>query len=321
MTDVLCLRPEADFHAVGVQPPAGLSIAYRGPADEDVKDLLAEARALVIPAVGPRLPGELFRGTGLKLVQVTGAGLDRLDLGVLAEEGIAVANVPGGSNAALAEYVVANALALLRGFHSAGGAIRAGHYAAHRKRMIEAVLRGLGGLTVGIVGIGTIGQAVAERCRQMGAEIAYYDPAPPEGAPGKRMELDALLAEADVVTLHLPLVEATRGLIDARRIALMKRDAVLVNAARGGIVDEAALARALGMGAIGGAAVDVYASEPPEEDNPLLALSGAAADRLILTPHIAGVSRQASQHLFNEAWRNVVRVLVDGEDPKFRVGG
>ena len=319
MADVLCLRPEADFLAVDIVPPEGLEIAYRAPGDADVSALMKVARALVIPAVGPRLDGALFRGTALRLVQVTGAGLDRVDRSVLAEEGIALANVPGGSNAALGEYVVANALSLLRGFGSAGAALRAGEYAAHRKRMVDAVLRGLGGLTVGIVGIGTIGQAVAERCRAMGAKIAFYDPAPPEGVAGERMELDALLAAADVVSLHLPLMDATRSLIDARRLGLMKPDAVLINAARGGIVDEAALADALREGRIAGAAVDVYGSEPPEAGNPLLALEGEAASRLILTPHIAGVSRQASQYLFAEAWANVVRVLIDGDAPKYRV--
>ncbi|KPP83898.1 MAG: putative dehydrogenase [Rhodobacteraceae bacterium HLUCCA08] len=319
MADVVCLRPRADFEAVGITPPPELDIAYRAPEDDDVAELIRGARALVIPAVGPALPGDLFRGTALELVQVTGAGLDRLDRAVLAGEGIALANVPGGSNAALAEYVVVNALSLLRGFHGAGAALRAGDYAAHRKRMVDAVLRGLGGLVVGVVGIGTIGQAVAERCRQMGAEIAYFDPAPPDGAPGKRMDLDALLAASDVVTLHLPLIDATRGLIDARRIGLMKPGAVLINAARGGIVDEAALAKALEEERLAGAAVDVYATEPPGPDNPLLTLAGPAAQRLILTPHIAGVSLQASQHLFREAWDNVSSVLLGGAVPRNRV--
>lgn len=315
MADVVCLRPRADFEAVGIEPPADLDILYLAPGDDDLARRLRSARALVIPAVGPALPGELFRGTALKLVQVTGAGLDRLDRDALAAEGIALANVPGGSNAALAEYVVANALSLLRGFHGAGAALRAGGYAVERRRMIDAVLRGLGGLTVGIVGMGTIGRAVAARCRDMGAAIVYHDPAGPRDVEGRALELDTLLSEADVVSLHLPLLDTTRGLIDARRIGLMKSDAVLINAARGGIVDETALAHALAEGRLGGAAVDVYETEPPPPDNPLIALAGDAARRLILTPHIAGVSLQASRHLFAEAWANVRRVLIDGAAP------
>lgn len=320
--DVLCLRPEADFLSIGVTPPRELSICYRSPADPDVPALMKDARALVVPAVGPALPGDLFRGSALELVQVTGAGLDRLDRTVLAEEGIALANVPGGSNAALAEYVVATALSLLRGFHGAGPMLRAGGYAEQRKRMVAANLRGLDGLIVGFVGLGTIGLAVAERCHAMGASIAYFDPAPPRDPAvvarigALQLDLDRLLAESDVVTLHVPLAEATRNLIDARRLALMKPDAILINAARGGIVDEAALAAALEQGRLGGAAVDVYSTEPPAPDNPLLTVSPLAASRLILTPHIAGVSLQASRYLFTEAWTNVVRVLVDGELPQ-----
>ena len=116
-----------------------------------------------------------------------------------------------------------------------------------------------------------------------------------------------------IVTLHVPLQDGTRGLIGAAEIGLMKPGAILVNAARGGIVDEAALAEALEAGRIGGAVVDVYSTEPPAPDNPLLTLSAVAAQRLILTPHIAGVTRQAWASLFAEAWNNVARVLLQGE--------
>jgi phosphoglycerate dehydrogenase-like enzyme len=318
MADVVCLRPEKDFLSIGVTPPSALAITYTAPADPGLPALLKDARALVIPAVGPALPGALFRGTALRLVQVTGAGLDRLDRKVLAEEGIPLANVPGGSNAALAEYCVATSLTLLRGLSAATAPLRAGHYAPHRQAMVSAAHRGLGGLTVGLVGMGTIGLAVATAFRAMGASVVYHDPAPPRDAAAldrigaRAMDLDALLGEADVVSLHVPLMEATRNLIDAARLARMKRGAILINAARGGIVDEAALAAALESGHVGGAAVDVYTTEPPAPDNPLLTLPDAAAARLILTPHIAGVSLQSSQHLFREAWDNVARVLIDG---------
>jgi phosphoglycerate dehydrogenase-like enzyme len=323
--DVICLRPEKDFLAIGVVPPASLSITYTAPNDSALASLLKAARALVIPAVGPALPGALLRGTALRLVQVTGAGLDRLDRAVLAEEGIPLANVPGGSNAALAEYCVAMSLSLLRGFSAATEPLRAGQYAAHRQAMVAASLRGLGDLTVGLVGMGTIGMAVATAFRAMGARIVYHDPAPPRDTAALdrigacRLELDALLAEADVVSLHVPLIEATRNLLDAARLARMKPGAILINAARGGIVDEAALAATLEAGHLGGAAVDVYTTEPPTPDNPLLTLSDAAAKRLILTPHIAGVSLQSSQRLFREAWDNVERVLIDGRPASYIV--
>jgi phosphoglycerate dehydrogenase-like enzyme len=121
------------------------------------------------------------------------------------------------------------------------------------------------------------------------------------------------------VTLHVPLIPATENLIDAIALARMKSGAVLINAARGGIVDEAALASAIERGALAGAAVDVYSAEPPDAMNPLLALAGPAADRLLLTPHIAGVTRQSWAGLFESAWGNVVRVVADGEVPLNRV--
>lgn len=323
--DVLCLRPEADFHRVGVVPPAELAVSYRGPSDSDVPALVGKSEALVIPAVGPVLAPDLFRNSSLKLVQVTGAGLDRVDQSALADLGIALANVPGGSNDALAEYVVSSAISLLRGFSQSGAAIRAGNYVEHRKTLLSSDPRGLGGLTVGVVGLGTIGLAVAERCHAFGARIAYYDPMPPRepdrlaALGAEALSLDALFATSDVVTLHVPLMDATRNLVAAPQLSAMKSSAVLINAARGGIVDEAALAAALENGEIAGAAVDVYSTEPPAADNPLLRVSADAAVRLILTPHIAGVSRQASQFLFSEAWQNVRRVLLDGMPPRYRV--
>ena len=321
MSDVICLRPRADFDAVEVAPPEGLEIAYCAPGDADLAERMASARALVIPAVGPALPAALFRGTALRLVQITGAGLDRVDRAVLAEEGIALANVPGGSNTAVAEYVTASAIALSRGFFAASGPLRAGEYVSHRAAMIAASLNGLGGLTVGLIGLGTIGMAVAQRCHAMGAKIVYHDPQPQSDTvalqqlDARSLSLEDLLATVDIVSLHLPLMDSTRNLIDAARIAQMKPGAILINAARGGIVDEAALAEALRQGRIGGAAVDVYSSEPPPPDNPLFVLDAATSARLILTPHIAGVSRQASQHLFAEAWANVARVMIDGQPP------
>jgi phosphoglycerate dehydrogenase-like enzyme len=323
MTTVLCLRPEADFSRVDSLPPASLSVHYRAPGDADVPDLIRQVAALVIPAVGPKLAPALFEGTSLKLVQVTGAGLDRLDIAALARLGTPVANVPGGSNTAVAEYAVTTASMLLRRFARAGQDIKRGDYATFRARLVADNLAGLDGLLVGVVGLGMIGLAVAQAFAKMNCRVCYYDPAPadPQAAHAigaKAQPLAELLQYADVVTLHVPLVAATMGLIGAEQIATMKKGAVLIQASRGGVVDEAALADGLRAGHLAGAAVDVYSTEPPAPDNPLLALDGEAAQRLLLTPHIAGVTRQASALLFRTAWANVERVLIRGEAPLFR---
>jgi phosphoglycerate dehydrogenase-like enzyme len=317
---VLCLRPAADFARVDAPAPAALTVAYHKPDDAAVPQLIRQAGALVIPAVGPKLAPALFEGSSLKLVQVTGAGLDRLDQTALTRLGIAVANVPGGSNSAVAEYVVTSASLLLRRLSWASVEIAKGNYASFRARMVADNLAGLEGLLVGVVGFGTIGVAVARAFHAAGARLCYYDPAPRDPATATAlgaaaMPLDELLATSDVVTLHVPLLPATQGLIGARELARMKPGAILIQAARGGVVDEAALAASLSAGHLGAAAVDVYSTEPPAPDNPLLKVAGEAASRLLLTPHIAGVTRQASALLFRSSWQNVERVLVREEPP------
>lgn len=320
MPTVLCLRPEADFTRVGVVPPASLEITYLAPDDAQMPALLRQADALVIPAVGPKLPLDLFEGARLKLVQVTGAGVDRVDVEGLRALGIPVANVPGGSNEAIAEYAVACASALLRRFTQATAEIRNGRYGDFRKQFIAENVDGLEGLTVGIVGLGVIGTAVARKLKLLGCRIAYFDPAPPDPQAAAALEAEALgledlFSRSDIVSVHVPLLPSTKDLIGADLLSRAKKGAVLIQASRGGVVNEKALAEALESGRLGGAAVDVYSSEPPEPDNPLLNLSDAAASRTILTPHIAGITRQSWAFLFRAAWENVAQVTVQGQAP------
>lgn len=322
--DVLCLRAEADFTRAGVTPPAGLTIAYRRPDDLELAALIRGARALVIPAVGGKLPGSLFEGSQVKLVQVTGAGVDRVEEAAMKRLGIAVANVPGGSNSAVAEYAVGCAIMLLRRLIWSDREIRAANYVSFRGRMVADNLPGLEGLTVGVVGMGTVGLAVADAFHRFGCQIVFFDPAPSDAQATARLRaralpLDDLLKTSDIVTLHVPMLPQTRSMIGARQLGLMKPGAILLQASRGGIVNEDALAAHLNSGHLGGAAVDVYPVEPPDSDNPLFALEGDAAQRVLFTPHVAGVTRQASATLFREAWANVQRVLLKKEDPHYRV--
>jgi phosphoglycerate dehydrogenase-like enzyme len=322
--EVLCLRPEADFTRVDALPPASLNVSYAKPDDPALAQHIKVSAALVIPAVGAKLPAALFEGCALALVQVTGTGVDRLDEAALTRLRIPVANVAGASNSAVAEYTVTSASMLLRRLAWASAEIGEGRYVDFRARMLADNLAGLDGLLVGVVGFGTIGVAVARAFHGLGCRICFHDPAARDLAAAQAlgaqsMPLDQLLAAADVVSLHVPLLPETRGMIDDRALAMMKPGAILIQAARGGIVDEAALAKHLASGHLGGAAVDVYSIEPPGNDNPLLALEGEGARRLLLTPHIAGVTRQSSAILFRSAWDNVERVLVRGEPPRNRV--
>ncbi len=321
MPRVLCLRPEADFTRIGVNPPGNLDIVYMAPDDAELPSAIREAKALVIPAVGPKLPLALFEGSEVRLVQVTGAGVDRVDVAGLAGLGIAVANVPGGSNDAIAEYALSCASVLLRRHTEASVEIRAGRYQDIRKQLMAGPVDGLVGMTAGIVGLGIIGRAVARKFRDAGCRIAYFDPALSDPQVASALDAEALglqdlVARSDIITVHVPLLPATVDLIDAGVLNAAKQGSVLIQASRGGVVNEAALAEALESGRLAGAAVDVYTSEPPEPDNPLLHLSEAAAARTILTPHIAGITRQSWVHLFQAAWDNVVRTVADGADPE-----
>ncbi|MGE5132438.1 MAG: NAD(P)-dependent oxidoreductase [Gemmatimonadota bacterium] len=316
--DVICLRPAADFAEVGVEVPADLRVSFAaGPGQVPDADL-ATARAVVLASVGPRLERAwLDRVTRLELVQFTGAGVDRAAGSWEHRPQVGVANVPAANVREVAEYVLFAAGTLLRRLAFADRELRAGRYAQARAQLTPAAVRSLHSRTVGVVGLGQIGLAVARLLTATGAAVVYSDPAPPDPAAADklgltRLPLGDLLAHCDVVTVHVPLLPATRGLLGEEQLRRMPPGALLINAARGGVVDEQALARALADGHLGGAAVDVYAAEPPPAESPLLTLPPHAADRVLFTPHIAGVAYEAAQELYRQAWANVHRVLVDG---------
>lgn len=316
--DVLCLRPAADFAEVGVAVPADLGIRFAtAPADVPAADL-ATARAVVLASVGPQLERAwLDKVTQLQLLQFTGAGVDRAGDSCSHRPEVTVANVPAANVQEVAEYVLFAAGSLLRRLAFADREIRAGRYTQVRAQLTPAAVHSLHSRTVGVIGLGQIGVAVARLLQAAGATVVYADPAPPDPATANalglaRLELDDLLARCDLVTLHVPLLPATRGLLGEQRLRRMPRGALLINASRGGVVNEQDLARALADGHLGGAAVDVYASEPPPADSPLLTLPPEAANRVLLTPHIAGVACEAAQALYTQAWANVRRVLIAG---------
>jgi len=230
----------------------------------------------------------------MRAVGRLGVGLDNIDVAACEAAGIAVFPATGANSLAVAEYVVATAMVLLRGAYLSSADVAAGQWP--RGRMSQG--RETAGKTLGLVGFGGIGRMTAKLAQGLGMRVLGHDPAlAPDAAAWAasgvgRRELDALLAEADVVSLHVPLTDSTRGLIGAARLARMKPDAVLVNTARGGVVDEAALAQALRAGRLGGAALDVFDDEPLRAGSPL-----AGAPNLILTPHIGGVTRESNERV------------------------
>jgi len=260
-------------------------------AQERIPALAAGARALIVRNQTKVTAALLDAAPDLACVGRLGVGLDNIDLAVCEARGIAVYPATGANNLSVAEYVIGNAMLLLRSAYSVNAAMLAGDW----PRGVCGKGRELAGKMLGLVGYGAIARETAEKARALGMTIAAFDPYLPAGDPAWRgtrnLPFEALLAEADVVSLHVPLTEETRHLIDAERLALMKPDAILINAARGGVVDEAALAEALAAGRLGGAALDVFETEPLSRE---AAARFAGLSNLVLTPHIAGVTQESN---------------------------
>jgi (S)-sulfolactate dehydrogenase len=258
---------------------------------EVLKILLADADALIVRNRTKVDAALLASAPGLKVVGRLGVGLDNIDVKSCMERGIEVIPAAGANAQAVAEYVIATAMLLLRGVYQSTPAVAAGAWP--RNKLSNG--REIAGKTLGIVGFGGIGRLTARLARSLGMEVRAFDAQIGADDPAwiaegvHRTALDALLTCADVVTLHVPLTDATRGLIDADRLARMKAGAVLINTARGGVVDEAALADALVKGHLAGAALDVFENEPLPAGSPL-----ATAPNLILTPHVAGVTAESN---------------------------
>ena len=248
----------------------------------------------------------------LALVQKIGVGVNTIDLEAARARGIAVCNIPGTNTRAVAEHALALMLACLRRVPALDAAVRAGE--GWRRPAEEMDRFGeIGGRTVGLVGYGALPRLLEPVLRAIGAEVVYWTRTPKPDAPAAWRPLGELLAGADIVSLHLPLVPETERLIDAGALARMRPGAVLVNTARGGLVDEAALVEALRDGRLGAAGLDVFAREPLPEGHPLTRL-----DNVVLAPHLAWLTPETLDRSLAVAVENVRR-LAAGEPLLHRV--
>lgn len=269
-------------------------------------DALVEALdgcAALLVRGATKVTGDVLRGArDLKVVARAGSGLDNVDVAAARERGIAVVNAPAANTTSVAELVFGLLLAFERHVAPAANDLRCGRWEKSKYAGRE-----IAGKQLGLVGLGHIGRAVARRARAFEMDVAACDPelaAWPAGHDWVRsMSLDELLASSDYLSLHLPLTASTRNLVGARELALVKPDAVLVNCARGGIVDEAALFERLSTGGLRGAVLDVFATEPPGA-HPLLALPNVLA-----TPHLGASTAEAQDRAGVEAAERVLEVL------------
>jgi glycerate dehydrogenase len=276
--------------------------AYAGTPPQELAMRAAGAEILVSNKV--RLSGaELSKLPRLRLIAVAATGVDHIDLAAAARSGIAVANARGYAGRSVPEHVFALLLALRRNLARYRAAARDGTWSRSAAFCLHAwPIDDLAGSTLGIVGAGTLGREVAQRAVAFGMRVLLAERRGAGTLRAGRVPFEQVLAEADAVTLHVPWTVDTHHLVGAAELARMKPTALLVNTARGGVVDEDALLAALRGGTLGGAAVDVLGSEPPAPDHPLLM---ADLPNLIVTPHVAWASRQAQQALALEVVENI----------------
>lgn len=293
------------LHPAGLEllRAAGVDLVELAEADRDrLPEIIRDFDALIVRSQTQVDASLLESGTRLKVVARAGIGIDNVDVAAATQRGILVVNAPTANLISATEHTFALLLALTRRVSLAHEAMRQERW--ERSQFMGTELRGK---TIGVIGFGRIGQAVAHRAAAFEMEVIAFDPFLDESVAGRvdveLMPLDQLLARADVVTLHTPLTEQTQNLLSAERIASMKRGAVLVNCARGGIVDEAALLAALTSGHLAGAALDVFAEEPPTDwaliKHPLV----------VTTPHIGAQTVEAQERVATDTARMVLGAL------------
>ncbi len=274
---------------------------------EDLAAALAEADAVLVRSATKITREALARATRLKVIGRAGVGVDTIDVDAATERGVAVMNAPAGNTVSAAELAFALLLALIRKVAAADRSMRAGEWDRTSFSGTE-----LHGKTLGLVGAGRVGGEVARRARAFGMRVVAYDPFLSADAAlemgAELLPLDAVLRQADVLSLHVPLTDKTRGMLGDAELALIKPSAVIVNAARGGILDEAALLQRLTDGRIAGAAMDVFDQEPLAADHPLRRLPNT-----VLTPHLGASTEEAQINVAVEIAEAVRAALVEGD--------
>lgn len=298
-------------------------VAPRGASDADVLEIASDADFIMADAISA-VSGDLMRAMpNLKLVHSEGVAFNRIDCETAAELGVAVCNNAGVNADAVAEQTVLLMLSVLRDVVAGDAAVRAGRQIQKKERMMVKGFRELGDCTVGFVGFGAIARATARRLGTWGCKMLYNKRSPLGPDEEKSLnssfaELDDLLAQSDIVSLHVPVTPETCAMADASFFAKMKEGSILINTARGEIVDQPALKEALLNGHLAGAGLDTLSPEPVKTDNPLLNLPAEFENRIVFSPHIGGVSEGMFYRAHRTVWENIERV-VSGEAPVNRV--
>ena len=280
----------------------GLTVSACSESDEERFAALMREAEVLWHVLEPVTAAGIAGAPNLKLIQKIGVGVNTIDLDAARARQIAVCNMPGTNSRAAAEYALLLTLAALRCLSVFDPATRENR-GWKLGSDIQDSLGEISGRTIGLVGYGAIPRLLAPILKAMGARTLYVALTPKDDAAAEWRDLPDLLAESDVVSLHVPLTAETESMIDAAAIARMKRGAVLINTARGGLVDQEALATALRSGHLRAAGLDVFASEPVEADNPLLRL-----DNIVVSPHVAWLTQETIERSLGLAVENCRRV-------------
>ena len=318
---VLCLRPKHDFDRAMVTIPELFDIRYFPQFEEEavIKEVI-DADFILTPSHSAPITAKLISlAKSLKLIQLCGAGYDNVDVEAANKAGIPVARSADQNSKAVAQLAFTCMTILSRGLLEADREIKKGNYQAVREKLRKEGAYELEGLNLCILGIGPIGKEMAKIGAFFGARLYYYDVMrlSPEEELARQLTFLAfadLLKIADILTLHIPLNNKTRKIIGPQELALMKDSALLINTSRGEVLDNEALIEALTANRLRGAALDAFDTEPLPPDHPFLLLAPALQNRLILTPHLGGVTKQSQRRMLQAAVDNIV-MAIEGKTP------
>ncbi|MBV9329421.1 MAG: phosphoglycerate dehydrogenase [Chloroflexi bacterium] len=307
---VLVADPIAEVGLDLLRPGARVEVAVAN--RERFDRYLPEADALLVRSETRVTADVLQHAPRLRVIGRAGAGVDTIDVDAATARGIVVVNAPGGNAVAAAEHALALMFALARRVAAADASMKRGEW--HRAAYMGSELTGK---TLGLIGLGRVGGEVARRALGLDMRVLVYDPYVPDEHVQRLglepLDLESLLQGADIVSLHVPLTEATRGILSAARLACMRPDALLINCARGGLVDEQALRAALDAGNLAGAGIDVYSHEPVDADDPL-----PRHPRVVATPHLGASTVEAQAQVAVQVANEVLAAL-DGRPTQFAV--
>lgn len=312
MPKVICLVPKERFDTTGVELPIDWHFDFlESQTEDDIINACMGADFLMVSSGTSIITSRIIENIPtIRMIQVDGAGFDKVDVNAAKVNNIPVANNAGANALTVAEFTICSIIALQRRINFADSEIKKGRYKEVHKKFLTEGLKELGGSKLGLIGLGAISVHVAKIANLLGAQVSYFDVLRRSEEEEQELNVtfrsfEEIITNSDIVSIHVPLNEGTKNLIGQKEISMMSKNALIINTSRGGIIDEKALAEALEKGLIGGAAIDTFLPEPPGPDHPLINLSEIGKERLLLTPHIAGITQGAFRRMLQNSLENL----------------